>query len=289
MRAIIIFMVCMLSGNAFAEDYFGGLYHKVNRHVKMSGGTVNAIPMQSVEFDVSTSHYGVYDGFGVIAAVMGGAANEQKARNEAIKGAYIPKGQTSTTVSYSWVMPELVTATSYFAFYGDAAATNVAWTGASNGGVQVGGMDFAVMLPTYDEFTDYGITVATSYGGYKQDYTYRDGTPFSSVKTESVFVDPLRVALIYQDEGMPWVALHAQASYAPLMGLIGAIFDAPQPYGYGFGASAPVGPFTFEGFYEYFHSGWGNGTSEAPTVVTSSSWYVGGRVDVIKAYMLLTK
>jgi len=166
MRALIIFMVCMLSGNALADEYLGGLYHKVNRHVKMSGGTVNAIPMQSVEFDVSTSHYGVYDGFGVIVAVMGGVANEQKARNEAIKGAYIPKGKTSTTVSYSWVMPELVTATSYFAFYGDTDASNVVWAGGpNNGGVKVGGMDFAVAFPTYDGLTDYGITVATSYGG----------------------------------------------------------------------------------------------------------------------------
>lgn len=265
-------MACIFSSNVIAEEYFGGLYHQVNRHVKFSGGSVNSIPMQNVEFDVSASHYGVYDGFGVIVAVMGGVANEQEARKRAIKDAYIPKGQYSTTVEYAWKMPELVTANSYFAFYGDADATNVNWSaGPNNGGVKVSGMDFALALPTYDGLTDYGISVATTYGGYMQSYTYHDGTPNSFVKSESVVVDPLKVTLIYQDERLPWVALHAQASYAPLMGLIEGIMGGPQPYGYGFGASAPVGPFVFEGFYEYFHSGWTNGTLEAPTVVTERS------------------
>ena len=301
MRVFAIFLMCVFSGNTLAEDMFGGIYHRVNRHVKISGGSYTAfigrstdlstIPMQDVEFDVSTSHYGVYEGFGIITMVMGGVANEQNARKRAIESArnnpFIKPGDT---VSYSYLVPNLVKANSYFALYGEADAKNVAWSaGPNNGGVKVDGMDFALALPTYDEFEDYGVTIASSYGGYMQTYTYNDGTPSSGTKSESVFVDPLKVTVLYQDERFPWVALHAQASYAPLMGLIEGIFGGPQPYGYGFGASAPLGPVTFEGYYEYFHSGWTNGTNEAPTVVTSNSWYVGGRLDVIKTYELLTK
>jgi hypothetical protein len=79
-------------------------------------------------------------------------------------------------------------------------------------------------------------------------------------------------------------------SYAPLFGLLGAtIGGVPQMYGYGFGALAPLGSFTFEASYDYFRGGVIGGTGTTGITVATDSWYIGGRLDVVKAFAMALK
>lgn len=294
MKKITLLLACMFSANAYAEwaatpndsplPSVGVLYHQVMRHVKIGEYHSEFKDTPGAEFDISMPRYGVFDSSGVLASALAGAANKENARRKAIDDAYIPKGQTSTVVTYTWNQPHYVDVYSYIAMYGTGASATATWSyGPNLGGAKMSGFDIGLALPSYNGFTEYGVTVAPVWELNVHNYTYGGNS-------DTMLGDPLKLSALYQNAKFPWLVGEAHVSYAPIMGLMGASFGGvPQMYGYGFGALAPLGPFTFEANYDYFRGGFIGGTGTTGITVATGSWYIGGRLDVVKAFAMVLK
>lgn len=291
---IVAFPFC---ASASANDLsFGFMYHNVSRHVKISNiNNPYGAGSFSAEFNVNNSRYGIFDSSGVLMAAIGGAANQDMARRKAIEGAYIPKGQTSTTVEYSWVQPQPVAGgITYVAKYGASAPASASY-GVSgdwdnfwakpSGGASMDGFDVGVAGPAYAGFASYGVIIAPVWEINVHNYQfsqYKSGT-----SKEFFIADPLYLNVYYQNERFPWVAAKAHVSWSPLFGLMGATFGGvSQMYGYGFGAMAPIGPLTFEATYDKFNGSIIGGKKGTP--IETGTWFIGARLDVVKTFTLLT-
>jgi len=294
MKKTILALAFMFSANAYAEPSVGLLYHAVSRHVKISDvSNPYGDGSYSAEFDVGTSRYGIFDSTGILMSAIGGAANQENARRKAIENAHIPKGKTSTTVEYSWKQPHYVDVMAYIAMYSSANSDSVTWSYSSDwdkffaypsGGASMSGFDVGAPLPfSIGLLEPLGVTIAPIWEINVHNYTFGG-------KKDTMLADPLSLNFLYQDTSFPWVVGQAHFSYSPLMGLMGATLGGlPQMYGYGFGVMAPLGPLTLEANYDKFNGAFIGGTGSKGTPVESSSWFIGGRFDVVAAYLLLMK
>ncbi|TAJ81296.1 MAG: hypothetical protein EPO42_02340 [Gallionellaceae bacterium] len=285
MKKLLFALACVFSANACAESApsVGVFYHQTMRHVKIGEYHSSFVDRPGAEFDVSMPRYGVFDSSGILASALAGAANEKIARDKAIKDAYIPKGQTSVTVEYSYVQPHYVDVYSYIAMYGTGTASSATWSyGPNLGGAKMSGFDVGLAFPSYNGFTEYGVTIAPVWEMNMHNYTYGGNS-------DSMIGDPLKLNMLYQDTRFPWVVGEAHVSYAPIFGLLGmTLGGVPQMYGFGFGAQAPLGPFTFEANYDYFRGGFVGGTGTSGITVATGTWFIGGRLDVVKAFTMMT-